>query len=127
MKTGVLLMAHGSPDRLDEMGDYLRHVMTRRPPTPEFIAEMTERYDMMTLQITENSSIARMQAMVSLIQSTDANASAVRIAYKNADMASESREDQHIEAMAQIANDRRALEIQARDAGMVDTTNFLTN
>ena len=44
MKTGVLLMAHGSPDRLDQMGDYLRHVMTRRPPTPEVIAELTERY-----------------------------------------------------------------------------------
>ncbi len=44
MKIGVLLMAHGSPDRLEEMGDYLRHVMTRRAPTPEFVAEMTERY-----------------------------------------------------------------------------------
>ncbi len=44
MKTGVLLMAHGSPDRLEDMGEYLRHVMTRRAPTPEFIAEMTDRY-----------------------------------------------------------------------------------
>ena len=44
MKTGVLLMAHGSPDRLEDMGEYLRHVMKRRPPTPEFIAELTERY-----------------------------------------------------------------------------------
>ena len=44
MKTGVLLMAHGSPDKLEEMGDYLRRVMMRRSPTPEFIAEITERY-----------------------------------------------------------------------------------
>jgi ferrochelatase len=44
MKTGVMLMAHGSPDRLEEMGDYLRRVMTRRPPTPQFIEELTERY-----------------------------------------------------------------------------------
>lgn len=44
MKTGVLLMAHGSPDRLEDMEPYLRHVMTRRPPTPEFVVEMTERY-----------------------------------------------------------------------------------
>jgi ferrochelatase len=44
MRTGVLLMAHGSPDRLEDVGEYLRHVMKRRPPTPEFVAEMTERY-----------------------------------------------------------------------------------
>lgn len=44
MKTGVLLMAHGSPDRLDEMGDYLRHILTRRPPAPQLIAEFQERY-----------------------------------------------------------------------------------
>jgi ferrochelatase len=44
VKTGVLLMGHGSPERLEEMGEYLRRVMTRRPPTPEFVAEMTERY-----------------------------------------------------------------------------------
>jgi ferrochelatase len=44
MKTGVLLMAHGSPDTLDQMGDYLRHVLTRKPPTPEIIAEFQDRY-----------------------------------------------------------------------------------
>lgn len=44
MKTGVLLMAHGTPDSVDEMGEYLRHILTRRPPTPEIIAEFQERY-----------------------------------------------------------------------------------
>jgi ferrochelatase len=44
MKTGVLLMAHGSPDSVDQMGDYLRHVLTRKPPTPEIIAEFQDRY-----------------------------------------------------------------------------------
>ncbi len=44
MKSGVLLMAHGSPDSVDEMGEYLRHVMTRKPPTPELIAEFQSRY-----------------------------------------------------------------------------------
>lgn len=44
MKTGVLLMAHGSPDSVDQMEEYLRHVMTRRPPTPQFVAEMQGRY-----------------------------------------------------------------------------------
>jgi protoporphyrin/coproporphyrin ferrochelatase len=44
VKTGVLLMAHGSPDRLEDMGDYLRHILTRRPPTPEIIADFEDRY-----------------------------------------------------------------------------------
>ena len=44
MKTAVLLMAHGSPDSLDQMEPYLKHVMTRRPPTPEFVDEMRARY-----------------------------------------------------------------------------------
>ncbi|HZF00074.1 MAG TPA: ferrochelatase [Planctomycetota bacterium] len=44
MKTGVLLMAHGSPESVDQMGDYLRHVLTRKPPTPEIIREFQERY-----------------------------------------------------------------------------------
>jgi len=44
VKTGVLLMAHGSPARLEDMGDYLRHILTRRPPTPEIIAEFQDRY-----------------------------------------------------------------------------------
>jgi ferrochelatase len=44
LKTGILLMAHGSPDSVDQMGDYLRHVLTRKPPTPEIIAEFQDRY-----------------------------------------------------------------------------------
>jgi ferrochelatase len=44
MKTGVLLMAHGAPERVEDVGDYLRRVLTRRPPTPELIAEFENRY-----------------------------------------------------------------------------------
>lgn len=44
MKSGVILMAHGSPESVDQMGDYLRHVLTRKPPTPELIAEFQDRY-----------------------------------------------------------------------------------
>jgi len=44
LKSGILLMAHGSPDSVDQMGDYLRHVLTRKPPTPEIIAEFQDRY-----------------------------------------------------------------------------------
>jgi ferrochelatase len=44
MKPGVLLMAHGTPENVDQMGDYLRAVLTRKPPTPEIIQEFQERY-----------------------------------------------------------------------------------
>jgi ferrochelatase len=44
LKSGILLMAHGSPDSVDQMGDYLRHVLTRKPPTPEIIAGFQDRY-----------------------------------------------------------------------------------
>jgi ferrochelatase len=44
LKSGILLMAHGSPEGVDQMGDYLRHVLTRKPPTPEIIAEFQDRY-----------------------------------------------------------------------------------
>jgi len=44
MKTGVLLMAHGSPDSIDQMGDYLRHILVRKPPTDEVIADFQDRY-----------------------------------------------------------------------------------
>src|SRR5262245_11742219 len=42
--TGVLLMAHGTPDSLDEMPEYLLLVRGGRPPTPELIAEMRHNY-----------------------------------------------------------------------------------
>lgn len=44
MKSGVLLMAHGSPDSVDQMGDYLRRVLIRKPPTAQIIAEFQDRY-----------------------------------------------------------------------------------
>ena len=40
----VLLMAHGTPEAVDQMEEYLRNVMTHRPPTPEFVGEMKRRY-----------------------------------------------------------------------------------
>jgi ferrochelatase len=40
----VLLMAHGSPDSPDQMGDYLRHIFQPRPVTDAMIAAFRERY-----------------------------------------------------------------------------------
>lgn len=40
----VLMMAHGSPDRLDQMEEYLTRVRGGRPPSPELVREMKHNY-----------------------------------------------------------------------------------
>jgi ferrochelatase len=42
--TGVLLMAYGSPNSLDEVEAYYTDVRGGRPPTPQLLAELQERY-----------------------------------------------------------------------------------
>jgi ferrochelatase len=43
-KTGVLLMAHGTPSSLDEMPEYLTLVRGGRPPSDDLVAEMRHNY-----------------------------------------------------------------------------------
>jgi ferrochelatase len=42
--TGVLLMAHGSPDSLDDMAAYLQHVRGGRLTPPALVDDIRERY-----------------------------------------------------------------------------------
>jgi ferrochelatase len=44
VKSGVLLMAHGTPSSLEEMPEYLRLVRGGRPPSDELVHEMRENY-----------------------------------------------------------------------------------
>jgi protoporphyrin/coproporphyrin ferrochelatase len=44
MKTAVLLMAYGSPSRLEDIPAYYADIRGGRPVSPEAIAELTERY-----------------------------------------------------------------------------------
>ena len=44
-KTGVLLMAYGTPRSQDEILPYYTDIRRGRPPTPELLAELTARYD----------------------------------------------------------------------------------
>jgi len=44
-RTGVLLMAHGTPSSMDEMPEYLRLVRGGRPASPELVAEMRHNYE----------------------------------------------------------------------------------
>jgi ferrochelatase len=41
---GVLLMAHGTPDSLDDMPEYLTRVRGGRPPSDELVEEMRHNY-----------------------------------------------------------------------------------
>ena len=45
MTTGVLLMAHGTPARTDEIAAFYTRIRRGRPPTPEQLAELKGRYD----------------------------------------------------------------------------------
>ncbi len=40
----VLLMAYGSPDRLDQVADYYTDIRRGSPPPPELLDELLERY-----------------------------------------------------------------------------------
>ena len=40
----VLLLAHGTPESLDDMPEYLRRVRGGRPPSEELVAEMRGNY-----------------------------------------------------------------------------------
>ncbi len=41
---GILLMAYGTPRNLDEVEPYYRDIRGGRPPSPEAVEELTERY-----------------------------------------------------------------------------------
>lgn len=43
-RRAVLLLAHGSPDRVDEIPEYLRNVVSGRPVSPELVCEIERRY-----------------------------------------------------------------------------------
>ena len=40
----VLLMAYGSPDRLDQVEAYYTDIRRGNPPTPELLEELKSRY-----------------------------------------------------------------------------------
>src|SRR5207245_9234901 len=44
MRRGVLLLAHGTPDSLDQMPEFLARVREGRPPSAELVEEMRRHY-----------------------------------------------------------------------------------
>jgi ferrochelatase len=43
-RNAILLLAHGTPDKLSEMAEYLQNVTGGRPMPPEIVAELQHRY-----------------------------------------------------------------------------------
>jgi len=43
-RNAILLLAHGTPDKLSEMAEYLQNVTGGRPMPPEVVAELQHRY-----------------------------------------------------------------------------------
>ena len=43
-RTGVLLLAHGSPDKVDEVPEFLGYITRGRPISPEVVDEVKHRY-----------------------------------------------------------------------------------
>jgi protoporphyrin/coproporphyrin ferrochelatase len=44
LKQAVLLLAHGAPERLDDVEEYLRYVRSGRPVAPRVVEEVRHRY-----------------------------------------------------------------------------------
>jgi len=44
VKAGVLLLAHGAPERLEDIAEYLSHVRGGQPVAPRVVEEVTHRY-----------------------------------------------------------------------------------
>ena len=44
MKTAVLLLAHGAPERLEDIAEYLTYVRGGQPVSPRVVEEVTNRY-----------------------------------------------------------------------------------
>jgi protoporphyrin/coproporphyrin ferrochelatase len=44
VKTGVIVMAYGSPERIEDIPEYLADIRGGRPVRPEAVAELEERY-----------------------------------------------------------------------------------
>lgn len=42
--TGVFVLAYGTPETLDDVEPYYTHIRNGRPPTPEALADLRERY-----------------------------------------------------------------------------------
>lgn len=67
-KHAVLLMAYGTPETLDQVEPYFTHIRGGRPPSPEAVARLRKRYELVggrtpLLEITRNTARALEMAL----------------------------------------------------------------
>lgn len=65
-KIGVLVMSYGTPESMEDVEAYYTHIRRGHPPTPEQLAELTERYEAIVggvfpLRENTNSQVAGLQ------------------------------------------------------------------
>ena len=48
MKRGVLLLAHGAPERIEDVPEYLSYVRGGQPVSPHVLQEVVSRYEAKT-------------------------------------------------------------------------------
>jgi len=66
--TGILLLAYGSPERPDDVEPYFRHIRGGRAPSPEAVADLRRRYDLIggrtPLRAITTETASALQAML---------------------------------------------------------------
>ena len=59
MSAAVVLMAYGSPDRIEDVPAYYADIRGGRPVRPELLADLTERYRRRSVPLTAGGDTAR--------------------------------------------------------------------
>jgi ferrochelatase len=83
VKTGILLMAYGTPGSRDEIESYYTHIRHGRAPTPELLAELVERYDAIGGSPLAEITAAQIQGVAAELERRDAGEFVVAAGFKH--------------------------------------------
>ena len=82
-RIGVLVMAHGTPDTPEEIEPFYTRIRRGRPPTPELLEELTERYEAIggTSPLTTRTK-AQVDGLAAALEAADPGRFIVRLGTK---------------------------------------------
>ena len=82
-RTGVLVMAHGTPDTPEEIEAFYSRIRRGRPPTPELLEELTGRYEAIggTSPLTGRTR-AQVEGLAAALEAADPGRFVVRLGTK---------------------------------------------
>ncbi len=91
MSTGVLVMAHGTPDTPEEIEAFYTRIRRGRPPTPELLDELTGRYEAIggTSPLTARTR-AQVDGLAAALEAAEPGRFVVRLGTKYVDPSIES-------------------------------------